>query len=365
MNNDKKTGKPGMRKLVLVVLATLFGISASVASAETFNLKIASGHSPGWLFVQITQNYFIPEVKKRVKERTQHEIEFTEGFSSSMVKANEVLEAVESGIIDIGAFCICHEGQKLALHNFMMNLPFGPTDPVVSLKATRKVYDSIPEFYDIIEKKYKQKQLALIPFDPYIIISRVPINGPADAKGLKIGAAGPNLFWAQDVGGRPLSITGPDVYTGFQSGLMDANITFMSIMDSLKLYDVAPYLIKVGFGTMSTPAIHINLRKFNKLPKEVQDILVEVGRDTEAYAGKATQEAMDENEILIKKNGAKIILMDEAARRAWADALKDTPRRIAAEMDQAHKIPMSRAMKAYVAATEAEGHKWPVDYKIQ
>lgn len=365
MNNDKKTTKSAIRRLLPAVVAAFFGVSAGAASAETFNLKIASGHSPGWLFVQITQNYFIPEVKKRVKERTQHEIEFTEGFSSSMVKANEVLEAVESGIVDIGTFCICHEGQKLALHNFMMNLPFGPTDPVVSLKATRKVYDSIPEFYEIIEKKYKQKQLALIPFDPYIIISRVPINGPADAKGLKIGAAGPNLFWAQDVGGRPLSITGPDVYTGFQSGLMDANITFMSIMDSLKLYDVAPYLIKVGFGTMSTPAIHINLRRFNKLPKEVQDILVEVGRDTEAYAGKATQEAMDKNEVLIQKNGAKIILMDEAARRDWAEALKDTPRRIAAEMDKSHKIPMSQAMKAYVAATEAEGHKWPIDYKIQ
>lgn len=365
VSNDKKTRKFGIRQLLVAGAVAFFGVSAGVASAETFNLKIASGHSPSWLFVQITQNYFIPEVKKRVKERTQHEIEFTEGFSSSMVKANEVLEGVESGIIDIGAFCICHEGQKLALHNFMMNLPFGPTDPVVSLKATRKVYDSIPQFYEIIEKKYKQKQLALIPFDPYIIISRAPIHGPADAKGLKIGAAGPNLFWAQDVGGRPLSITGPDVYTGFQSGLMDANITFMSIMDSLKLYDVAPYLIKVGFGTMSTPAIHINLRRFNKLPKEVRDIIVEVGRDTEAYAGKATQEAMDQNEVLIKKNGAKVIVMDEAARRAWAEALKDTPSRVAVEMDRNHKIPMSGAMKAYIAATEAEGHKWPVDYRIK
>lgn len=349
---------------IVASAATLFVLSAGAAGAETIKLKIASGHSTGWLFVKITQSYFIPEVKKRVKERTGIDVEFTEGWASSMVKANEVLEAVESGIIDIGAFCICHEGQKLALQNFMMYLPFGPTDPVVSIKATRAVYNSIPEFNQIIEKKYKQKQLALIPFDPYIIISRVPIHGPKDFNGLKVGAAGPNLFWAQDVGGRPLSITGPDVYTGFQSGLMDANITFMSIMDPLKLYDVAPYLIKVGFGTMSTPAIHMNLKRLNSLPKQVRDIIIEVGKDTEAYAGPATQKAMDENEALIVKNGAKVIELDANAKREWANAVKESPDKLAKELEKSLKIPMRKAMKKYISETESLGYKWPLVYKL-
>ena len=354
----------GLKQVIFAGVGAVLAVSASVASAEKISLKIASGHSSGWLFVQITQNYFIPEVKKRVKERTNHEVEFTEGFAGSMVKANEVLEGVQSGIIDIGAFCICHEGQKLALHNFMMYLPFGPSDPAVSVKATRKVYDSIPEFNQILEKTYGQKQLALIPFDPYLIISRVPIKGPADMKGLKVGAAGPNLFWVESLGSRPLSITGPDVYTGFQSGLMDSNVTFASIMDSLKLYDVAPYVIKVGFGAMSTPAIHMNLRRLNKLPKEVRDIIIEVGRDTEAYAGKATLEAVQRYDSIILKGGGTIIDMDQSARQAWAEALKALPGQIGKQMDRDHKIPLTRAMKAYVAATEAEGFHWPVRYPI-
>ena len=43
--------------------------------AEKFTLKIASGHSPSWHFIQLTQNYFMPEVKKRVKEKTGHDID--------------------------------------------------------------------------------------------------------------------------------------------------------------------------------------------------------------------------------------------------------------------------------------------------
>jgi TRAP-type C4-dicarboxylate transport system substrate-binding protein len=339
-------------------------LAAPPVSAEKISLKIASGHNASWHFIQITQNYFIPELKKRVKERTAHEIDFTEGFAGAMVKPTEVLEGLQSGIIDIGVFCYCHEGQKLALHNFPMYLPFGPTDPAISLRATRKVYDSIPEFHQILEKNFGQKQLAMVPFESYNIISRVPMNGPADAKGRKISGAGPNLFWVEKVGALPLTITGPEVYTGFQSGLMDGNVVFVSILDTLKLYDVAPYMIKIGFGSMTITPIHINLRRFQRLPKEVQDILVEVGRDTEAFAANYTQEMIDKYDGIITKNGAKIINVDEAGRKAWADALKDTPGEIAVKFDRESKIPMGAAMKAYIAATEAEGYVWPVRYKI-
>ena len=144
------------------------------AQADKITLKIASGHNASWTFIQQTQDYFIPEVKKRVKERTQHEIEFIEGFAGAMVKPTEVLEGLQSGVIDIGVFCACHESQKLALHNFSMYLPFGPDDPNISIKATRAVYDSIPQFNEILEKTYGQKLLALYPSNPttWFLVSR-------------------------------------------------------------------------------------------------------------------------------------------------------------------------------------------------
>ena len=64
------------------------------AVAEKITVKIGSGHSPSWHFIALTQNQFIPEVKKRVKEKTSHEIEFIENWSGSSVKTTEVLEAV-------------------------------------------------------------------------------------------------------------------------------------------------------------------------------------------------------------------------------------------------------------------------------
>ena len=146
---------------LLATLATASGMSrpAIAAGEKKINFKIASGHNASWHFIQITQNFFMPELKKRVKERTGYEVEFTEGFAGAMVKPTEVLAGVQSGIIDIGVFCVCHEGQKLLLHNFPYYLPFGPDNPVVSVNATRKVYDTLPELNQILEKTYGQRLL--------------------------------------------------------------------------------------------------------------------------------------------------------------------------------------------------------------
>jgi C4-dicarboxylate-binding protein DctP len=350
-------------RMAVIASSALLLVTAP-AQAEKIRLKIASGHNASWHFVQLTQQFFMPEVAKRVKEKTSHEIEWVEGFASAMVKPTEVLEGLQSGIIDVGIYCICHEGQKLALHNFPMYLPFGPTDPSVSVSSTRKVYEAVPQLVQIYEKSYNQKLLALVAFDTYILMSRFPVTGPADVKGKKIGGAGPNMFWVENAGAQVLSVTGPEVYTSFQSGLMDAVIGFVSIMDTLKLYDVAPYLNMIGFGAMTNTNLNISMRTYNKLPKEVQQIIVETGRDMEARAGAFTNDLFNKYLQIVEKNGAKMVHITDADRQAWAQLLAESPGKIAKKIEGDTKLPMGKVMNTYIEATTAAGHKWPVRYKI-
>jgi C4-dicarboxylate-binding protein DctP len=54
---------------------------AAPVSAETFTLRIGSGHPNGpAIYVTDTANFFVPEVVRRVAEETEHEIEFVEGY---------------------------------------------------------------------------------------------------------------------------------------------------------------------------------------------------------------------------------------------------------------------------------------------
>lgn len=346
-----------------LALAVPLLFAAAPAQAEKITLKIASGHSPSWHFIQLTQSYFIPEVKKRVKEKTGHDVEFIEGFSGAMAKTTEVLEAVESGVIDVGMYCICHEAQKLALNNFPMYLPFGPSNPEVSVKATRKVYDTHPELNKQFER-HGQRVLALVPFEPYNIVSRIPMTQASDVKGRKVGAAGPNAFWVENAGALPVSVAGPDMYTSLQTGLIDSMIIFLSVMDSLKLFEVAPNFVDVSFGAMTVTPLTINNRRFGMLPKEVQNIIVAVGKDMEVRGGVMTRELGEKMMQTVKEKGIKVSTISDANRRAWAAMLADAPRTVARKYEAENKLPMQKVMKSYIAATEAAGYTWPVKAKL-
>jgi TRAP-type C4-dicarboxylate transport system substrate-binding protein len=354
--------KLSVAPIAAVIVAA--SVAAVPASADTYRLKIASGHNMNWHFIQIAHDYFVPELKKRVAERTPHKVEILEGWASSILKATEVLEGTQSGIVDLGYFCYCHEGGKLALHNFPYYAPFASPSPEVANKATRRVYDQIPALHEILEKDNNQRHLAIMPIDNYDIIAKFEFTRVDQAKGRKFGGAGPNLPWVERMGGIPVSVTGPEFYTAFQTGLFEGAIAFVSIMDSLKLYPIAPYYVRVNLGSMSIFGLDVNLNSFNKLPKDVQDILVETARDMEIKGGPFTQEVTDKYMAIIEKNGAKIINFPEEERTKWAELLKDWPNERAGEIEKETGAPMKATLKAMITAVEEEGYTWPIRYKI-
>lgn len=356
-----------MKSLALKIGAGLAAVAlisfSSGARAEKYTVKIGSGHSPSWIHISLTQSFFIPEVKKRVKEKTGHDIEFIENWSGSSVKTTEVLEAVEQGVLDFGVFCICHEAQKLALNNFPMYLPFGPSNPEVSVRATRKVYDQHPELNRQFEK-YGQTLLTLVPFEPYNLVSRAPIQKASDVKGKKIGAAGPNAFWVSEAGALPVSVAGPDMYTSLQTGLIESMIIFLSVMDSLKLFDVAPNFVDVAFGSMTVTSLTVNSRRLSRFPKEVQSIILEVAKEMEAQSAKVTREMGEKTIAAIKSKGVNVVTVSESERQAWAQMLASSPIDIAKKFEAENKLPMTQVMRSYIQATEAEGYRWPVKAKL-
>ena len=89
-----------MTRSTIAVLASvgfLAGFGVDGASADAFNFRIASGHAPGVVYVDLMRGFFQAELAKRVEERTDHTITFTEGYSGSIVKTNETLEGVRDG----------------------------------------------------------------------------------------------------------------------------------------------------------------------------------------------------------------------------------------------------------------------------
>ena len=239
--------------------------------AETFRLVIGAGHPvDASVWITSMRDYFQVEVKKQVEAKTPHKIEWVEAYGGSIAKLGEVLEAVESGLMDIGDLHVPFEPAKLMAHNFPYFIPFGTPDPVMASKAARKVYDETPQLREILEKKYNQVYLATGAVGNYNLVTTFPWEKVEQLKGRKIAAAGPNIPWVQAIGAVPVQSNLNEAYTSLQTGVYQGWVMFPDAMISFKLHEVAKYYTFTDFGAIPNVLITINKNTWNKLPKEVQ-----------------------------------------------------------------------------------------------
>ena len=350
--------------LKALACAALVSAAGSAAAQETIRLRIASGHPPANTYANLMQNFFVPEVTKRVAARTKHKVEFVEGYGGAMVKVADTLEGVQSGIIDIGGFCFCFEPSNLPLHAFQVMLPFGTMDPVVSLKVARAVYDKVPYMSKVFEEKFRQRLIALIADNGYNLGTTMEWNKVADLKGVKLAGAGLNLKWLEFAGAVPVQGSLVEAYTSLQTGVYNGWIMFPSGVVNFKLHEVAKYYTEIGFGAITWHGLTINKARWARLPQDVKDIIAEVGREYEARTGTVNKENYPKQIEQLKANGAVIKSVPDSVRVEWATSLKGWPQDKAAELDK-QGLPASQVLKLALEEAEKLGHKWPVRYQIK
>lgn len=194
-----------------VLAGAALSLGGTTALAEDITLRIGAGHPNGpAVYVADVADFFVPEVKRRVAEETEHTIEFVEGYGGAIAGVAETLESVQNGILDIGAYCICFEPAKLFLHNFPYYTPFGPQDAEQGMKAVRATYDAVPWLTEQFPAEYDQVLLGLHGWDNYHLGTTDPWETVDDLQGVKIGGAGPNLPWLEFAGAvrcNPLCLT--------------------------------------------------------------------------------------------------------------------------------------------------------------
>ncbi len=348
---------------VASLLAGLALGASGVAQAETITLRIATGHPPAVVYAGLMQNYFQTELKKRVEERTEHEINWVEGYGGSIVKVAETLTGVRDNIIDIGGFCACFEPANLPLHAFQVMLPFGPVDPVDSLRVAQEVYGQVPYLTDVFEENFNQKLLARITDSSYNLGTNFAWEDLSELQGQRIAGAGLNLNWLEGAGITPVQSSLPEAYTSMQTGVYDGWIMFPSAWVNLKLHEVGPYYTLIGFGTITWHMLTMNLDTFNGLPPEVQEIVVETAKDFEEEVGRVNRERYA-GDIETLRGLISVNEIEDSVRQAWAESLKDWPQTIASELD-ARGLPASEVLKLTLDAAENNGHEWPYRYDIE
>jgi TRAP-type C4-dicarboxylate transport system substrate-binding protein len=140
-------------------------------------------------------------------------------------------------------------------------------------------------------------------------------------------------------------------------------IMFPSAWVNAKLYEPAPYYTLIGFGAITWHGLTVNLDTWNRLPPEVQEIMVEVAKDFEEQTG-IVNKAEYAKHVENLKGITNVKELPADVRQAWAEALTGWPQEIATELD-GKGLPASEVLNLALDAAEAAGYTWPVRYAVK
>ena len=258
----------------IVAVAMVFGFfSPGSALAEPIKLSYAQ-FAPAKTFVGVQLERWIAEVEKR----TGGKVKIDAFHGGTLLGAKNMMDGVIAGTADIGTLVMAYQPGRFVVTN-ATSLPFGfPNARVASL--------TLWDLYNKYKPKSfaKVKVLCMYTSGPSNIMSKVPVRSLADLKGLDLrasgGAARTLKAWGANQIGMPMSATPEALQKGVVKGLFSS----LEVMKDFKFAELCRYAT-ITDAVVYPFAVVMNMDSWNKLPKDVQKVMEELGPQQAAWTG--------------------------------------------------------------------------------
>ena len=347
--------------LIVMMAALIFSLPTGSAWAKNYKITVVAGHPPIFLWVTLCRDFFIPEVDKRLQEAGgKDKIVWNQAYGGTIAKIGGALEAIEEGIADMGFVGTIFEAPKMPLHNVTYMTPFGTDNIFYVVDIIAELQAKIPALAQEWTQ-HNQIYLGGAALDTYGSLTNFPVKTVDDMDGHKIAAPGPSANWLKGTGGVPVASNLNEYYNGIKTGVFEGTLTFMTAASAIKVYEVAPYICMVNFGSQFAGGISINKDVFESFPPEMQKIFIDVGKIYTKKLAEAQTARADKAMAAMAANGATVVYLSEAERKRWADKLPNVPMQWAESMEK-KGLPGKTMLKGYLDGLRARGVKLARDW---
>ena len=341
----------------LLAAAALIALTAGALPAQaqqTLRLTAAGGHPPVFLWVKLIDEFFIPEVDKRLAATgSKTKIEWTKAWGGTLIKIGAESKGIADGVADVGFVGTIFEAPRFPMQNVSYYAPFGTDDIGVIGRVIDEMQTSIPAMGQAWTKN-GLVYLGSAALDSYHIWTNFPLKSIDDLKGKKITAPGPAANWIKDTGAVAVAGNLNTYYEDIKSGVSNGVITFATGAWGAKVHEVAPYITKVNFGSQFAGGLAMNKGRFDKLPPEVQKIFREVGAEYSKRFATAQAEVAAGLLKRMQDAGAKVSELTPAERKRWADTLPPIAKTYAADL-QGKGMPGDQVLNGFMNGLKKAG----------
>jgi TRAP-type C4-dicarboxylate transport system substrate-binding protein len=243
--------------------------------------------------------------------------------NSSLIKTNAQFSAMRKGALDLSLYPMPYAGGELPETNIGLMPGLVATYEQGLRWKSEAVGKALSDFL-------ADKGIILLTWvwQAGAVASRPrAIIAPEDAKGLKVRGGSREMDMVlQSAGASVLSVPSNEIYAAMQTGACDAGITSSTSLISFRLEEVSKHLTSgagASYWFMLEPLM-MSKAVFDQLPKNHQDIVLNVGAELEPFGRKGAQDDDIEVAKVYEKAGCKVSPLDIATVNKWREIARDT-----------------------------------------
>lgn len=331
----------------LVALCTAFAVPAQ--ATEEIDVTIVSGFSPAVAVVRMLTESFMPGVDERLAETGNYSINWQEAFSGTLAKPAGELEAIQTGLADLGVIPTGFHADKLPVYQIGYVTPFTTTDLVLIHNVVDGLVDKYPAFRDTWTSLNQVTLSASGIPDNYILCSSKPIGSVADIDGLKVAGAGPNLRWIEPAGATGVTGSLGNFYQLVETGVVDAMLVWGESVVSLKFYEVCNNYFDASLGGVNSYVINANRQSWDSYPDEVKEAMIAAAKQFGIDIGEFAAELGAQAKDTVLANGGTVVEIDPQERTDMAMSLPNLAQEWA-EALEARGVPAQEILSDYMQA---------------
>lgn len=256
-------------------------------------------------------NQYLEKLAESVKSRTDGQVEIQVFTDSALGSNKDTYEQALSGAPVIG------HADPGYLQDYVpdvgvLNGPYLVEKP----EDYEKLIGS--DVWKDMEAKLEKKGFKVLSLNWYFgtrhVISNEELRTPDDMRGLKLRIP-PNVMWRETVeamGANPTDLEFAEVYTGIESGTVDAAEAPLSTLYGSKLYEVAKVISLTGHFKALTGMV-MGKEVFDSFPSETQQVLLE---EVQKFGEEESRVAVGqdpENRKKLEKEGVEFVEVDTQA----------------------------------------------------
>ncbi|MEH6580263.1 MAG: TRAP transporter substrate-binding protein, partial [Amphritea sp.] len=244
------------------------GLLAGAAQAADYNLKFQSSDNAGNPNYKIQQQW-----AEQVKEMTGGRVSVQMMPVGSIVKHTETLDAIGAGIIDGHITATSYFSGKDPAFGLLGNTVGAWGDPAEMLNFIE--HGGGRELYEELLSPYGVQFIGASATGLESFLSKVPLDGVDDLKGLKLRAP-EGLVQAvfSAAGASPVNLPGSEVYTSLDKGLIDAaDYTVFSTNHQQGMHKIATHPVYPGFHSLPVIEVSMTKKTWDSMPADLRVIL--------------------------------------------------------------------------------------------